>query len=70
MKDTSATVLGLIPRAEPVRVEGRQRRLQGVIQKFRKERGVIKESYICLRGALHDGQEGLRCNHILRHFSW
>ena len=29
MKDTSVTVLELIPRAEPVRVEGRQRRLQG-----------------------------------------
>ena len=44
--------------------------VEKVIQKSQKELGGINESYNCLRGDLHDGQVGLRCNHILRHFSW
>jgi hypothetical protein len=36
MKDTSATAWELIPRAEPVRVEGRQRRLQGSYESLEK----------------------------------
>ena len=70
-KDTSKNVLDLSARAKPVRNGGnRGSNVKKVIQKSRKERDGIEESYSCLRGALHDGQVGLRCNHILRHFSW
>ena len=39
MKDTSATVLGLIPRAEPVRVEGRQKATGGHTKVSKGTRG-------------------------------
>ena len=69
-KDTSTNVLDQVARTKPVRDGGTGSNVEKVIQKSRKERGGINESYNCLRGDLHDGQVGLRCNHILRHFSW
>jgi len=43
---------------------------RGIHTKVLEGTSGIKESYSCLRGALHDGQVGLRCNHVLRQISW